>query len=125
MRKNTTYKRKKEKGSRRRKIIIGSIGLVFLLCMLPNISAIEYNTAIDHYRATLYERIQTIDVNGLHDALPSLDLDILDQLSQLLEYLLELLPLLIELVPLLTTLTTLLIELFEWIVTLIPSSAPN
>ena len=81
--------------------------------MLPNISALEYNTAVDHYKATIYDKTQTITISKLNSALTTMDLDILEQLEQLLEYLLELLPLLLELVPSLTTLTNLLIELLE------------
>ena len=47
------------------KIVIGSLLAVFLLMMIPSISAIEYNTFVETKNSILLEKIENLDIKGL------------------------------------------------------------
>jgi len=48
-----------------KKILFGSILSVFLVLMLPSISAVEYKTAVDEQKTRLLENLQKIDTKNL------------------------------------------------------------
>jgi len=48
-----------------KKILFGSILSVFLVLMLPSISAVEYKTAVEEQKTRLLENLQKIDTKNL------------------------------------------------------------
>ena len=49
----------------RKKIIFGSLFAVFLIMMIPSISAIEYNTVEKANESRIIEKIQKMDIINL------------------------------------------------------------
>jgi hypothetical protein len=45
-----------------KKIIIGSLSVVFLIIIVPSISAIEFNVIVENHTSSLYEKIQSTDI---------------------------------------------------------------
>ena len=45
------------------KIVIGCIAAVFLLMMLPSVSAVEFNTTVESNRSQILEQIRSMDIN--------------------------------------------------------------
>ena len=48
-----------------KKILFGSILSVFLVLMLPSISAVEYKTAVEEQKTRLLENLQNIDTKNI------------------------------------------------------------
>ena len=47
----------------KKKIIIGSLSAVFMLLMLPSVSAVEFNTVVETNKSQILEQIKNIDIN--------------------------------------------------------------
>ena len=67
----------------RKKIIFGSLLAVFLMLMIPSISAIEYNTVLDVNESYIIEKIQKMDISELKGKIQ--DIDIFNILRQMKE----------------------------------------
>ena len=52
-------------GKMKKKIVIGSPLAVFILVMLPSISAVEFNAVIEANRSQLLEQMQSVDLDEL------------------------------------------------------------
>ena len=64
------------------KIIFGCVIAVFLLIMVPMVSAVEYNTLPDDKISNLSKRSRYLDIEGFNDQLKDLDIDKLGEESK-------------------------------------------
>lgn len=58
----------------RKTIIFGSILACFLMLMVPNVSAIEYQTVEDEFETQLFEKIQYINYEDLREQIKEINL---------------------------------------------------
>jgi len=67
----------------RKKIIFGSLLAIFLMLMIPSISAIEYNTVIDANESYIIEKIQKMDISESKGIIKDIDINnILKQMKE-------------------------------------------
>jgi len=67
----------------RKKIIFGSLFAVFLMLMIPSISAIEYTNVEEANELRIIEKLQKIDIIDLKDGIKDVDIDgIVEQLKE-------------------------------------------
>jgi hypothetical protein len=50
-----------------KKILFGSVLSVFLMLMLPSISAVEFNTAVEEQKTQLIEKLHSLEVKNFLD----------------------------------------------------------
>ena len=56
-----------------KRILLGVILSVFLVLMLPSISAVEYKTAVEEQKTQLIEKLQKIDIKNLLNSIKEQD----------------------------------------------------
>ena len=63
---------REELGKMKKKIIIGSLLTVIILMILPSVSAVEFNTAVESNKAQILEQIKNIDFRELKEKLKNI-----------------------------------------------------
>ena len=58
----------------KKKIVIGSILTVIILMILPSVSAVEFNTAVESNKAQILEQIRSMNIDELREKIKNLGL---------------------------------------------------
>ena len=58
----------------KKKIVIGSILTVIILMILPSVSAVEFNTAVESKKAQILEQIRSMNIDELREKIKNVGL---------------------------------------------------
>ena len=66
----------------KKKIIFGSLLAVFVLMVLPSVSAVEFNTAVETNKSQILKQLQDMTVDEFREKIKTLDIKELEEKTQ-------------------------------------------